>query len=68
MRVFKVDESIFSAPGQTLLEDNDLCYSQVMIRCVKCNEVQEPPINNSAGTLAMQKSYADLITLLNKKS
>jgi hypothetical protein len=66
VKATKIDMNIICTLGQLALEDNQLAYSQVLLRCLRCNDLQELPINISAAHQGMQKSYSDLTQALEK--
>lgn len=65
IRVSKIDSFIVAAPGQTVPE---LGYSHVLLRCAKCSDLQELPINlSSAGNNPMVGSYTEMAEALEEK-
>ena len=64
VRISKIDSLVLATPGQSVPE---LGYSHVVLRCIKCNDIQELPINlSSAGINPLVESYNDLIDTLEK--
>lgn len=62
IRVSKFDALLVAGPGQTVPE---LGYSHVLLRCAKCNDLQELPINlSSAGNNPMVGSYTEMAEAL----
>lgn len=68
VRATKVDMNIFCTLGQQAPEDNDLAYSQILLRCLRCNDLQELPVNLSSAHKNMLNSYTDLTKALEKIS
>lgn len=65
IRVSKIDMNTLASPGQTVPE---LGYTHVLIRCVRCNDLQELPINlSSAGINPMVDSYTQMVDALQDK-
>lgn len=65
IRVSKIDSLIVAGPGQTVPE---LGYSHVLLRCAKCSDLQELPINlSSAGNNPMVASYTSMAEALEEK-
>jgi hypothetical protein len=67
VKATKIDMNIICTLGQMAPEDNSLAYSQVLLRCLRCNDLQELPINLSGAHKAIQNSYLDLTESLDKK-
>jgi Na+-transporting NADH:ubiquinone oxidoreductase subunit NqrF len=67
VKATKVDLNIICALGQPAPEDNALAYSQILLRCLKCNDLQELPINFSSAPKQMQDSYVDLTKQLQEE-
>lgn len=66
IKAMKVDMNIICTLGQQAPEDSGLAYSQVILRCLRCNDLQELPVNISGSHKAIQDSYADLTESLEK--
>lgn len=66
VRATKIDMNIICVPGQPAPEDNALAYTQMLLRCLRCNDLQELPVNMSGAHKGIQESYSDLIETLEK--
>jgi hypothetical protein len=66
VRATKVDMYISSSLGQQLPIDNALANTQYLLRCLKCSDLQELPVNISGAHPQMQKDYIELTEELSK--
>lgn len=66
VKATKIDMNIICTLGQLAPEDNGLAYSQIVLRCLRCNDLQELPVNISGAHQAVQASYSDLTSELEK--
>lgn len=64
IKAVKVDMNTICTLGQAAPEDSGLAYSQILLRCLRCNDLQELPVNISGAHHAIQESYADLTKTL----
>jgi hypothetical protein len=64
VKATKIDMNIICTLGQAAPEDNSLAYSQILLRCLRCNDLQELPVNMSSAHKAIQDSYSDLVATL----
>lgn len=63
----KIDLHVISALGQQHPDDGPLSITQILLRCMACNDLQELPINLSASHQKMQDSYLDLVDQISTK-
>jgi hypothetical protein len=66
IKATKIDMNIICTLGQHAPEDNGLAYSQILLRCLRCGDLQELPVNISGAHKGIQDSYSDLIETLEK--
>ncbi len=64
VKATKIDLHIICTLGQPAPEDNGLAYSQILLRCLRCNDLQELPVNISGAHKNIQESYFDLTKTL----
>ncbi len=67
VQAMKVDLYIISSLGQKAPEDSSLAYSQYLIRCLRCGDLQELPLNKSGASKGMIDSYIDLVKQLEEE-
>lgn len=62
----KVNMHTVSALGQKVPEDNGMANPQYVLRCMRCNTLQELPLNISGSHPQMQKDYLSMVNDLSK--
>jgi hypothetical protein len=63
VRVSKIDMAVLATIGQTVPTTMEL----VLLRCVKCQDLQELPINMSGSAKPLQNAYNELRETLESK-
>lgn len=64
VKVQKIDMNTICTLGQMAPEDSSLAYGQILLRCIKCNDLQELPLNISSAHKDIQNSYFELTKTL----
>lgn len=66
VRVQKVNMNIMSSLGTAIPEDSSLGQSQVLLRCIRCKDLQDPPVNVTGAVKANQDAWNDLLDTVEK--